>query len=192
LLDEGGTPLPSFPVLLLAGAAVSSSASFCAAVLVLMGIVFHHAIDDVIATLNALGEIGGLIVFGAVAVYLAVKAWERVAFARQLQMDRISVEELVSLMHTDPPPVILDVRSPEARAREGVIPGSLSAHPSDMHPSLSGLNKESEIVIYCACPNEASAAVAATHLKRAGFRKIRPLRGGIDAWLKAGYQLAAT
>jgi rhodanese-related sulfurtransferase len=94
-------------------------------------------------------------------------------------------------MAAAPPPIILDVRSPEARMREGIIPGSLSAHPSDMHPSLSALDKETEIVIYCACPNEASAAVAATHLKRAGFRKIRPLRGGVDAWLGAGHQLAA-
>jgi hypothetical protein len=37
-----------------------------------------------------------------------------------------------------------------------------------------------------ACPNEASAAVAAKHLKQAGFKKIRPLLGGIDAWVQAG------
>jgi rhodanese-related sulfurtransferase len=46
---------------------------------------------------------------------------------------------------------------------------------------------ELEIVVYCACPNEASAAIAAMHLKRAGFKQIRPLLGGIDAWIQAGY-----
>jgi rhodanese-related sulfurtransferase len=46
-----------------------------------------------------------------------------------------------------------------------------------------------EIVVYCACPNEASAAIAAKHLKQAGFRKIRPLLGGIDAWVQAGQPL---
>jgi membrane protein DedA with SNARE-associated domain/rhodanese-related sulfurtransferase len=175
----------AFLVLNLVGAA------FFATLVVFLGIVFHRAIDDVVATLNALGEIGGLIAVGAIAAYFAVKAWERAAFARQLKMDRISVEELAALMQADPVPVILDVRTPEARARDGIIPGALSAHPSDMHSSLSALNKESEIVIYCACPNDASAAVAASHLKKAGFRKIRPLRGGIDAWLKAGHQLVA-
>jgi rhodanese-related sulfurtransferase len=45
---------------------------------------------------------------------------------------------------------------------------------------------ELEIVVYCACPNEESAAVAAKHLKQAGFKKIRPLLGGIDAWVQAG------
>jgi hypothetical protein len=37
--------------------------------------------------------------------------------------------------------------------------------------------------------NEASAATAARHLKRAGFKKIRPLLGGIEAWSQAGRPL---
>jgi 3-mercaptopyruvate sulfurtransferase SseA len=45
------------------------------------------------------------------------------------------------------------------------------------------------IVIYCDCPNEASAAIAAKHRKREGFGKIRPLLGGFDAWVRAGYPL---
>jgi rhodanese-related sulfurtransferase len=45
-------------------------------------------------------------------------------------------------------------------------------------------------VVYCACPNEASAAIAARHLKRAGFKKIRPLLGGVEAWVGAGQHLA--
>jgi len=36
------------------------------------------------------------------------------------------------------------------------------------------------------CPLEESAAMAAKHLKQAGFKKIRPLLGGIDAWVQAG------
>jgi hypothetical protein len=39
------------------------------------------------------------------------------------------------------------------------------------------------------CPNEATAAVAAKHLKKAGFKKIRPLLGGTEAWTKAGRKL---
>jgi 3-mercaptopyruvate sulfurtransferase SseA len=45
--------------------------------------------------------------------------------------------------------------------------------------------------VYCArpCPNEVSEAVAAKHLSQAEFEKIRPLLGGIDAWVKAGQPL---
>ena len=160
------------------------------ALLVIAGMLFHNAIDDVVSTLDALGKIGALLVVLAILLYLAIKVWDRITFTRRLQMDRVSVEELVALMSSTVPPVILDVRSPQARARDGIIPGALSAHPTDMHPSLADLNKDNEIVIYCACPNEASAAVAANHLRKAGFRKIRPLRGGVDAWIGAGHQLS--
>lgn len=78
-----------------------------------------------------------------------------------------------------------------ARARRvrAVIPGAIAAHPQDMHPTLKHHDRDAEIVVYCACPNEATAALAAKHLKKAGFKKIRPLLGGIDAWAKAGHKL---
>jgi hypothetical protein len=43
-----------------------------------------------------------------------------------------------------------------------------------------------EVVVYYGCPNEASAATAARRLKHAGFKRIRPLLGGIDAWVSDG------
>jgi rhodanese-related sulfurtransferase len=103
-------------------------------------------------------------------------------------MDRITVDELVSLLGNEQKPILLDVRSRQARAA-GVIPGAISAHPDDMHPTLEHHDRDTEIVVYCACPNEATAALAAKHLKKAGFKKIRPLLGGIDAWAKAGHKL---
>ncbi|MDE2181394.1 MAG: hypothetical protein KGJ78_00070 [Alphaproteobacteria bacterium] len=101
-------------------------------------------------------------------------------------MDRISVDELVSMIDGGATPVTLDVRSGEARLRDGIIPGVIGAHPEDLEGVLALLAHGAEVVVYCACPNEASAATAARHLRRAGFRKIRPLLGGIDAWTKAG------
>jgi rhodanese-related sulfurtransferase len=46
-----------------------------------------------------------------------------------------------------------------------------------------------EVVVYCACPNEASAAIVAKRLKQAGLQTIHPLLGGIDAWIAAGLPL---
>ena len=67
-----------------------------------------------------------------------------------------------------------------------MIPGAVPAPPEDIDPVVMIYSRELEIVVYCACPNEASAAFAAKHLKQAGFKKIRPLLGGIDAWVQAG------
>ncbi|MBV8854088.1 MAG: hypothetical protein JOY91_11835, partial [Sinobacteraceae bacterium] len=39
------------------------------------------------------------------------------------------------------------------------------------------------------CPNEASAAQVAKLLMNQGFRRVRPLQGGLDAWVAAGHQV---
>jgi rhodanese-related sulfurtransferase len=89
-------------------------------------------------------------------------------------------------------PVILDVRPSEARLRGGIIPGAIPAHNTEIESVLRAYPRDVEVIIYCACPNEASAAIAANHLKRAGYKKIRPLLGGIDAWADAGRPIATS
>lgn len=155
----------------------------------LLGALFHQAIDQLLDTLVALGKIGLGVVLGALLLYVLRRWWDRARFIRQLRMDRISVDELIGMIEKGEAPVILDVRSQEARTRDGIIPGAWPAHPNDVHPKLLDLGRETEIVIYCACPNEASAAIAAQHLRKAGFKKIRPLLGGVDAWVGAGQEL---
>jgi membrane protein DedA with SNARE-associated domain/rhodanese-related sulfurtransferase len=152
-----------------------------------LGLLFQDAITSVLFTLIDLGKIGGLIVLAAVGLYLLTKWWRRQLFIRQLRMDRITVAELRKLIDDGQEIVILDVRPKETRAQEGTIPGAVSAHPADTDPALKTFPREMEIVVYCACPNEASAATAAKHLRQAGFKKIRPLLGGIDAWVQAGH-----
>jgi len=44
-----------------------------------------------------------------------------------------------------------------------------------------------DIVLYCACPNEASAKRAAQILLKKGFKRVRPLIGGLDGWIAAGH-----
>jgi membrane protein DedA with SNARE-associated domain/rhodanese-related sulfurtransferase len=158
---------------------------------VLLGAVFHRAIAQIVGTLLALGSLGATVVVVGLGLYVARRWWERASFIRQLRMDRISVDELIALMESDSAPVILDVR-PEQGRRDGIIPGAWPAHPDDIHTRLLELGRETEIVVYCACPNEASAAMAAQHLKKAGFRRIRPLLGGVEAWLGAGRALVAS
>ena len=155
---------------------------------VVLGRIFHSAVSELLGTLARMGLDGVIILLVALTLYLFVRWWQRVMFIRQLRMDRITVPELVTLLDNETRPLVLDVRSRAARA-EGVIPGAIPAHPNEMHPTLEAYDRNAEIVVYCACPNEASAAEAAKHLKSAGFKKIRPLLGGIEAWVKAGHKL---
>ncbi|HEX4079343.1 MAG TPA: DedA family protein/thiosulfate sulfurtransferase GlpE [Rhizomicrobium sp.] len=175
-----GVNLPLFLLLDAVGAAVYFT------VPIVLGRLFRNAIDAVMATLVQLGEYGVAIVIAGFVAYLALRWIERQAFVRRLRMDRISVDELAKLIDSGKTPVIFDVRASDARLRDGIIPGAVAAHHTDIEAVLRQYPRDVEVVIYCACPNEATAATAARHLKRAGYRKIRPLLGGIDAWTQAG------
>jgi rhodanese-related sulfurtransferase len=62
---------------------------------------------------------------------------------------------------------------------------------ADVEHQLAKFPKDLEIVFFCDCPNEASAASAAKLLMDLGYTRVRPLLGGIDAWTAAGYELRA-
>jgi rhodanese-related sulfurtransferase len=44
------------------------------------------------------------------------------------------------------------------------------------------------VVVYCSCPNEVSAARVARELMDKGYRRVRPLEGGLEGWIEAGGQ----
>ena len=77
-----------------------------------------------------------------------------------------------------------------ARARTGVWTGgrfpARAIDLEDVERTLEGIPRERDVILYCACPNEASAAQVALKLRDRGFAHVRPLAGGIDAWVSAG------
>jgi rhodanese-related sulfurtransferase len=158
-------------------------------VAVVMGLIFQGAVTDLLLTFSRIGKFGVLFAFAVLGLYLLARWWRRRAFIRRLGVDRITVDELRGLISAGHKPLILDVRPKEIRSREGIIPGALSANPADIDPGVMTYSHEREIVVYCACPNEVSAAVAAKHLRQVGFKNIRPLLGGVDAWVRAGQPL---
>jgi membrane protein DedA with SNARE-associated domain/rhodanese-related sulfurtransferase len=158
-------------------------------VAVLLGWLFQDSITNILDVTARAGRLGVLTITALIWLYLFVRWWRRRAFVRQLRMDRITVAEFRRAIDEGREPLILDVRPKEVRMREGMIPGAVPAYLSEFDPLLVSSSIDREIVVYCACPNEASAATAAKQLKQAGFKKIRPLLGGIDAWVQAGQPL---
>jgi rhodanese-related sulfurtransferase len=107
-----------------------------------------------------------------------------------LRMARISVADLYELIERGAAPVILDVRSITARELEPRwIPGALHVPLQDVAKHLKELPRDREIILYCTCPSEASAARVARILINQGFKRVRPLHGGLDAWVAAGYSV---
>ncbi|HWV62764.1 MAG TPA: DedA family protein/thiosulfate sulfurtransferase GlpE, partial [Oxalicibacterium sp.] len=154
---------------------------------IFLGSLFSSAISDLLDILANLGKWGLALVALAFAVYLAKKWWQRYTFLKDLRMARITVNELDALLKAGNPPTIIDVRSGLAM-QNGRIPGAMVISADD---DLSALvinpETDSEVIIYCACPNEVSSARLAKRLMQRGYTRVRPLTGGIDAWVAAGY-----
>jgi len=154
-----------------------------------LGYFFRDAIGEVMATLSSLGKQGLMLVVAGFAAWIVVKWWRRHLFAKQLRMDRVSVDELRQLLEEHKVEALVDVRSALTQAATGRIPGALAVDMQKIEESLRGVPTDGEVVLYCACPNEATAVKVAQKLKKVGYKRIRPLLGGIDAWIEAGLEV---
>ncbi|CAE6774300.1 MULTISPECIES: VTT domain-containing protein [Paraburkholderia] len=149
------------------------------------------ALDDQIVQLVLLvRHHGGTIfdafaaIFLAVLVYRYVRRWQ---FRRWLAHIRISPDQLDEMMRSNEPPLILDARPHSIRAKESHrIAGAQLLDldsPEPLHPDLL----KRPIVVYCVCPNEATAKRIVNQLHRKNIHHVRALKGGLDAWEKRGY-----
>jgi len=170
--------------------------STCAAVLwvgsgLVAGALFKAQIGRLLGHLTDIGSVAVAGVVILLSAYIAYKWWERTRFYKMLRMARISVADLYALLQAGAAPLIIDVRSITARALEPRwIPGALHVPLQDVAHHLKELPRDRDIILYCTCPSEASAARVAKILMNHGFKRVRPLHGGLDAWVAAGYAVA--
>jgi membrane protein DedA with SNARE-associated domain/rhodanese-related sulfurtransferase len=152
-----------------------------------LGMVFSNQIQLIFDVMASTGSLATVVFVLLLAGLLAVRYWRRQRFLRELHIPRIGVDELNALMEQGHAPIVIDVRSDastQVDARR--IPGAIAVHLRDIHARGAELALDREIVLYCNCPNEASAARAASVLVARGLHRARPLAGGLDAWVAAG------
>jgi len=157
-----------------------------AGVFVALGWVFSQQIQEVLDAMANAGGVGAALLVALIAIGVGVRWWRRRSALRDLNVERIGVHELRDLLAGENEPVvIIDVRSEAAAAIDPRrIPGAVLIHPQGIEHQLDQLPRDREIVLYCDCPNEVSAAKAAAVLTRHGFVRVRPLRGGLQAWME--------
>ena len=154
-----------------------------------IGYVFRDAIDEVMKKLAALGKYGLMLVIAGFVAWILAKWWRRYLFIKQLRMDRVSVDELRELLEKKQVQALVDVRSAITQAATGRIPGARAIDMQRIAEGFDGVAVDGEVIVYCACPNEATAVKVAQQLKKLGYKRIRPLQGGIDAWIEAGLEV---
>ena len=155
------------------------------------GYVFSGELERVAGHMAFLGTWLIVILIGAFAVYIAQKFIKRRRFLRKLRIGRIAPEELKKKLDEGEDVVIVDLRHAlEFDAEPETIPGSVRMDAADLEEALEVIPRDREIVLFCNCPNEATAAQMALLLRSKGITRIRPLAEGIAGWRSRGFPLA--
>jgi rhodanese-related sulfurtransferase len=72
-----------------------------------------------------------------------------------------------------------------------IIPSAVRIPLERIEAQASALPPEGRIVIYCTCPSQASSSRALQLLQRHGFKDVRVLSGGFQAWRAKGFETQA-
>jgi membrane protein DedA with SNARE-associated domain/rhodanese-related sulfurtransferase len=184
-----GVPLRRFWPYNIAGNALWAGSAL------LLGGVFHDLLNRVIDLLGRYGIYGVMVVLLALLVYLCVRMWRRHRVIRNLRhIPRATLDDLDAWRAEGRAPVLVDVRV----GATDPMPGAVLIDPhaplaaiklGDIDELADGgadatLALERDIVVYCSCPGEVSAAIFADKLRRAGYTRVWALTGGHDAWLQ--------
>ncbi|WP_233868568.1 VTT domain-containing protein [Paraburkholderia adhaesiva] len=120
-------------------------------------------------------------------LFIAYRWIRRVQFRRWLANHRITPDQLDEMMRSSAPPHVLDARPQDVREKEAYrIPGARALN-LDSREALAPELLARPIVVYCVCPNEASAKRVVDQLRSKRIYHAHALKGGLDAWVRSGY-----
>lgn len=158
-----------------------------------LGMLLSDQIQNVLDALASAGAYALLALLVIVAALVLRRWWQRRQFMQQVSGARITVEEAAALVAQGLEPVFIDVRADASREIDPRrIPGARLTELATIAAQSAGLPRDRELVLYCNCPNEVSAALAARTLASLGFTRVRALTGGLDGWAAAGQAVATT
>jgi membrane protein DedA with SNARE-associated domain/rhodanese-related sulfurtransferase len=173
-----GTRLPVFLGFALTGGLLWSATGIA------IGAYFHSDVDAVLELLSTMGSTALMVLGVLLALFVLAKFIERRRFQKAMQTERISIDELRELLDSGHDPIMVDARSATAQMLEPPVPGALLVN-GDPAKLISQLPKDRHIIVYCSCPNDVTAAKVAKQLHAHGYKRAKPLHGGLDAWNSA-------
>jgi membrane protein DedA with SNARE-associated domain/rhodanese-related sulfurtransferase len=167
-------------------AASTASAALWVGAAMVAGALFARQIEFLLAWMETHIALAAFTLGTLVGAYVVAKAVQRWRMTRFLDGVMITVDDLRERLAGNPPPLVIDVGSSLAQHARPHIPGAVLLD-LDALARADDLPSDRDIVLYCACPNEESARRGAQLLMQKGYRRVRPLAGGIDAWSAAGH-----
>jgi membrane protein DedA with SNARE-associated domain/rhodanese-related sulfurtransferase len=147
------------------------------------GYLFSQQLERVAAHTAELGSSMVVLAIIVLALYVGYKYVNRFRVLRALRMARITADELQRMMDEGRDLVIVDLR--QALAVEDdpyTIPGAIRMAVEELEHRHHEIPRDREVILFCACPNEVTAARMALLLKKNGITRVRPLAGGVAGW----------
>lgn len=146
------------------------------------GVIFSREIARLLDAMSWIGGWAVAILAALFLAYLAAKFLHRRRLRRLHRLVRITPEEVAELLTGDDDIVILDARSEVARLDDPrMLPRSIIFNDETPLERILHGRRDQTIVTFCTCPSEASAALLAERLIRAGYGRVRVLTGGTNA-----------
>jgi membrane protein DedA with SNARE-associated domain/rhodanese-related sulfurtransferase len=134
---------------------------------------------------------GALLILGILGFFIA-RVMRRRMVLKKLVASRLEPQELKRLIDAGEQPYIVDLRHPlELASDPFTLPGAQLFSPDSLAQRHQEIPRDRDIVLFCSCPSEATAAKTAMTLHRLGIERVRPLRGGYDEWKSLGYPVDA-
>ena len=156
------------------------------------GRLFGDALKRDPSLLNWVGRFSGAILLLAILSFFIGRVYRRRMVLRELVSSRLEPEELKRQLDAGEQVYIVDLRHPlELLADPFTLPSALHFSPDTLTARHLEIPRDRDVVLFCTCPSEATAAKTAMTLHKLGIERVRPLRGGYDEWKRLGYPLAA-
>jgi membrane protein DedA with SNARE-associated domain/rhodanese-related sulfurtransferase len=160
--------------------------------LLLAGRLFGDALRRNPGLLDEVGRFSGALLVTGVIGFFLIRLWRRHLTLRRLAATRLDPEELKSHIDSGEPVYILDLRHPLELADDPyTLPGARSVAANAVRHWAADVPRDSDVVVFCSCPGEITAAKTALALQKFGIERVRPLKGGYDAWKSLGYPVDA-
>ena len=156
----------------------------------LVGRLFGAALESDPRLLAWAARFSGVLFMAALIAVLAARILRRRAVLRELAAARLEPDELKRLLDSGEQVYIVDLRHPlELLPEPYTLPGALHFAPDTLTARHNEIPRDRDVVLFCTCPSEATAAKTAMTLHKLGIERVRPLRGGYDEWKRLGFPL---
>ncbi|MFP5205035.1 MAG: VTT domain-containing protein [Acidobacteriota bacterium] len=154
------------------------------------GGIFADALEHDPRALAWVERFSGALLVALIATILVGRVLRRRAILRKLNAARVEPLELKRQLDAGEPVYIVDLRHPlELVPEPFTLPGALHFAPDTLARRHHEIPRDRDVVLFCTCPSEATAAKTAMTLHRLGIERVRPLRGGYDEWKRLGFPL---